>query len=721
MSDLTPSGSAPVLARDLRVWVEQLERLQRAEEQGGSGEYAASVQHSAELAARICKHWTPGVGVGAAGVELVRPLLAGDFYGLWQASRPRVGASILVTLLEPAAIGRGHLLVRFLDGMEAAEQLGRRGTPSPHIARVHQVDESMLAWTSDFPDRGTLADGLGRGLSVRAKVDLLRDAARGLAHAHSQSVVHGGLRLDSVGMREDGTVFVHGFGLLRLGRDRLRPEDDPRGAFAAPEVVAGAVPDPRSDVYSFGRLAIATLFELDPRSNLLHRIDSADISVLPAAVGPVLQRATAIDPALRQANATELLRELQSGHVAVPMLASVASGELARPRSPWMRPVPLLLGVVAVLLLFGVLVVPHWFVPVPSSPRPIPARATPTPDSRATPTATPESTVTRDELEAGLARFLPADAPDPYAELGDEALSARLLFLDETVELRDKVADRVGALWRAETDPAALALMAWALERRDLDAATVAGIRERLGQQRRVARVGSAEVEFALLPGAAERWVGTREVTQAVWAALRDDTPAFFLGADRPVERVSWCDALAFCNAVSESLAVEPVYTGLEECQASGGRSVQWARDAVGARLPTGPEWDAAAGAGLEARSWMGDAAAGIVRVGWLAPNAGNTTHPVGGLPESPWGLADLHGNVAEWIWEEPRDATADVRWVSVRGGSWRSRARDARRGERAPKRPEAQESDVGFRLLWVGALPEAAGDDDSAGGEGEQ
>ena len=54
-----------------------------------------------------------------------------------------------------------------------------------------------------------------------------------------------------------------------------------------------------------------------------------------------------------------------------------------------------------------------------------PPLATPSPVAEATPT--PE--VTRAELEKGLSRYLPADVPDPYADLGDEGLSARLLFL----------------------------------------------------------------------------------------------------------------------------------------------------------------------------------------------------------------------------------------------------------------------------------------------------
>jgi hypothetical protein len=717
LSDSKTSGTAPVLARDLRVWVEELERLQRAEEQVGSGEFAASVERASELASRIRAHWKPGVGVGVAGAELLRPISQDDFYSTWQGSRPPAGASILVTLLDNASIGKGHLLLRFLDGMEAIEHLTRYGTASPHVARVTAVDESMLAWSSEFPEKGTFADGLGRGQPIRSKVALLEGAAKGIAHAHSQGVVHGGLRMESVGMRNDGTLFVYEFGLLRLAGDRLRSENDPRGPFAAPEIVAGAQPDPRSDVYSLGRLCIAVLFELDPRSNLSHRLDAVDLTVLPSDLGPVLHRATAVDPILRQANAQEFLRELQTGQVSMPLLASVASGELARPRPRWQQPVPLLIATVSLLVFIGVFVVPHWFVPEPGSdPRP-PRRATPTPVAEATASPTPTPSVTRDDLEEGLSRYLPADAVDPYASFGDEALSARLLFLDQAAGLRDKVAASVSALWESESDPATLALMAWTLERRGLEPELVEGIRSKLGQDRRRVRVGGVDVEFARTAGDPEVWVGTREVSQAQWSALREDAPSFFLGSERPVETVSWCDALAFTNAFSAALSVEPAYSGVEECVSSGGRSVQWNEQALGARLPTGAEWDAAALAGVSRRSWVGDPDPAILRVGWLAPNAGNKTHVVGSLPESPWGLADVHGNVAEWIWEPPNDPSSEVRWVSVRGGSWRSRARDARSGERAPKRPEARESDVGLRLLWVGELPAFTGDDDSAEG----
>jgi sulfatase modifying factor 1 len=717
LSDGRPSGTVPVLARDLRVWVEELERLQRTAELADGEDYAASAERASALVDRIRRHWRPGVGTGVAGVELVRPVEVDDFYATWRGSRPPAGAPILVTLLPPESLGHGHLLARFLDGLESVELLTRRAPPSPHVARAQQIDESMLAWTSEFPEGGTFADGLGRGLPQRAKVALLLEAARGLAHAHANGVVHGGLRPDSVGMRSDGTVFMQGFGLTRRGGDRLPPRDDPRGAFVAPEVAAGAAPDPRSDVYAFGRLALAVLCDLDVRSNLAHRLSGLDLSVLPADLGPVLRRATAADPSLRQADGRGLLRELETGRVSMPLMSMVASGELARPRPRWARPIPLLVVSVASVVLFGVFAVPHWFVPEVSSPRssPPPVAVAPSPSPAPSPTATPTPEITREVLEQGLARYLPRDVPDPYGALGDEALSARLLFLDQAEELRDRIAARVETLAPQEEDPAALALMAWALERRRLAPDSVATLRDRLGQRRRVLRVGSVDVGFARLPGEPERWIGTREVSQALWAEVVGEPSAVFRGPELPIESVSWCDAVAFTAALAQIFELPPAYAGSADCDASGARSVAWAEDAPGPRLPTAAEWDVGAGGGLPGRSWMGDAEQAIARVGWLAPNSGNRTHPAGQLAENPWGLADVHGNVAEWLWEPAADPEAEVRWVSVRGGSWRSRVRDARRGERTPMRPEARGSDVGLRLLWQGPLPGAEGDDDSA------
>ena len=122
----------------------------------------------------------------------------------------------------------------------------------------------------------------------------------------------------------------------------------------------------------------------------------------------------------------------------------------------------------------------------------------------------------------------------------------------------------------------------------------------------------------------ADLWVGAYPVTQAEYRAVLGSLPeSLFAGQDRrPVDSVSWLDAVIFCNLLSARDGYEPYYKIQgERVRIEGG---------TGYRLLTEAEWEYAARGGGTGRYGVTDDAAVLDRFAWYAENSSNQTHEVG-------------------------------------------------------------------------------------------
>ena len=200
-------------------------------------------------------------------------------------------------------------------------------------------------------------------------------------------------------------------------------------------------------------------------------------------------------------------------------------------------------------------------------------------------------------------------------------------------------------------------------------------------------------------------FLGQTPVTQAQWKLVagwpkveRDlkPDPSYLKGANRPVEQVSWEEAMEFCQRLSQ-------------------------RTKRAFSLPSEAQWEYACRAGTTTPFAIGET---------LTPDLANydgnytygtgpkgiyrkETSAVGSFPASAWGLQDMHGNVWEWCldpwhktyWGAPSDGTAweigakDEGVRLLRGGSWSYDPGHCRSACRSRWRRGFRDLSVGFRL----------------------
>ena len=186
-----------------------------------------------------------------------------------------------------------------------------------------------------------------------------------------------------------------------------------------------------------------------------------------------------------------------------------------------------------------------------------------------------------------------------------------------------------------------------------------------------------------------------------------DDERGFTLNRpEQPVVRVSWDQAMAFCVWLS----------------AKTGRTFM---------LPTEAQWEYACRAGSSSSLWYGTLDDDFSRFANLSDATHHTVYyphvpdalppwrpadtrfddhwrvsaPVGSFAPNPWGLCDMHGNVAEWTLSDYRrqsDADPDRTGIGkvVRGGSWMDCPRRARSAFRQHYEASQTVHDVGFRVV---------------------
>jgi eukaryotic-like serine/threonine-protein kinase len=257
----------------------------------------------------------------AGRYRLLRRLGSGGAATVFLAEDERLGRRVAVKRLH--AHGPEGTVERFEREARIGASLNH-----PNLVGVYDIasDDETVTIVMEYVEGGTLADAIRDGPpGADRTVEILRGAAAGLDHAHSEGVVHRDVKPANVLLGSDGRVRVADLGIARAAEiTQITRTGTVLGtpSYMAPEQLERSAAGPAADVYALAAVAFEALTGRKAREGrtpleVAHRVVSEPPPAVreawpdaPAELAEALRAGMATDPSDRPRSAGELVERI---------------------------------------------------------------------------------------------------------------------------------------------------------------------------------------------------------------------------------------------------------------------------------------------------------------------------------------------------------------------------------------------------------------------------
>ena len=259
--------------------------------------------------------------------RLLRPLGKGGMGVVYLGEHHVMKRLMALKILPPEASKDERRIARFKEEARACAQLDH-----PNIVRAYDFSEAggKLYIVMEYVDGIDLQQAVARDgvMTFSEAMDVLTQAAQGLAHAHERGIIHRDIKPSNLLLRTDGVIKVSDLGLARIGWS-IDEENEQRrlmgtADFVAPEqAINSKAVDARADIYSlsctlFFLLTGRSPYQGDTVAKRLAKHQTAPIpdirafrSDCPAAIAELAMRMMSKRPEDRPKSAIELVSQLK--------------------------------------------------------------------------------------------------------------------------------------------------------------------------------------------------------------------------------------------------------------------------------------------------------------------------------------------------------------------------------------------------------------------------